>query len=339
MASAKVTKTYNRIIKTMIVLAAGYFLYHQLFLKNTVEQLSFAFSELISRQRFILFLILVLLLMPINWMLEALKWKQIVSAKEKISLGTAMKAVFAGTTISAISINRTGEFLGRIFVLKNYTFWEGAIVTVVGSYAQTFNTFFWGILSAFLLLLPYSSQLNIVNSTVFYMISLAVILGILFFLFLYYKISWANKLVNEKHKKIRKTIEVLRLVDNYTLNKVLVLSTLRYFVFSTQFFLLLMGSSVEISAMDAMMLISVMFLFNTIRPSIALLEIGLRSASALYVFELYYITIQGQAWYPEIEIAATTSFIWLINIVIPSIIGMAFIKDLRFFKKENKDKF
>ena len=105
MSTAKLYKTYNRIIKTIIVIAAVIFLYNQLFMKNTFTEMMDATASLISKNRFLYFLIPVLLLMPVNWMLEALKWQLVVKPKEKISLATAMKAVFAGATISSISIN------------------------------------------------------------------------------------------------------------------------------------------------------------------------------------------------------------------------------------------
>jgi len=109
-------------------------------------------------------------------------------------------------------------------------------------------------------------------------------------------------------------------------------------VFSSQFYLLFLGASVEIPFTEALMLISLMFLFNTIRPSIALLELGIRSASALFVFEFYYLSMLGESTYPQIEITAVTSFIWLINIVLPSIIGLLFVKDLRFFRSKRNEK-
>ncbi len=335
MSTAKLYKTYNRIIKTVIVVAAVYFLYDQLFVKNTVAELSASLAQLISRQRFLWFLVPVVLLMPVNWLLEALKWKLVVAAKEKISLATALKAVFAGTTISSISVNRTGEFLGRIFVLKKYSFWEGAVVTIVGSYAQTFNTFLWGIVSAFALSLPLSGKLDVINSGAFYLIFTALLLGLAAALFFYYKISWINKLIPAAWKRVRKIIAILRNIDNKTLSAVMLLSALRYLVFSTQFYILLRGALVEINYPSGLMLISVMFLFNSIRPSVALVEVGLRSASALLIFELYYKNILATDWYPQTEVVAVTSFIWLINIVLPAIIGLLFIKDLQFFKKEN----
>jgi len=336
MSTAKLYKTYNRIIKTIIVIAAVIFLYNQLFVKNTFEEMLDATASLISKNRFLFFLIPVLLLMPVNWMLEALKWKMVVKPKESISLATATKAVFAGATISSISVNRTGEFLGRIFVLKKYSFWEGAVVTLVGSYAQTFNTFLWGTLAAFAMVFPYINELSTISSTMAIVIFGMLCIGLMVALFFYYKISWAQKLVNPKWKKLIKVISILKQVDNGTLTRIMLLSALRYLVFSSQFYILMRGASMNISYQTGLMLVATMFLFNTIRPSIALIEIGLRSASALIVFEFYYITLMGSEAYPQIEIVAVTSFIWLINIVLPAIIGLLFIKDLRFFKKENK---
>jgi len=47
MSTAKLYKTYNRIIKTIIIIAAVLFLYNQLFMKNTFEEMKDASASLI----------------------------------------------------------------------------------------------------------------------------------------------------------------------------------------------------------------------------------------------------------------------------------------------------
>ncbi len=334
MNSAKLYKSYNFIIKTVIIVAAAFFIAKELFIDRTAADLIQSLSDLISKNRFLLFLIPVIVLMPINWLLEALKWRQIVNLKESISVFTSLKAVFAGATISSISINRTGEFLGRIFVLRKHSFWEGAVVTIVGSLAQTWNTLFWGGISLFMLSLPLYSKLSFINSILYLAFFILYFISLLVALFFYYRVSQLSRFVPQRFRRVHKAIDVLVLVDSKTLNKVLLYSILRYIVFSFQFYILMIGANISLNVFSGLALISVMFLFNTIRPSIALVEVGLRSASAFLVFEYYFISILGLNDYPQIEIATVTSFIWLINIVLPSIIGLVFIKDLRFFKKE-----
>lgn len=334
MSSTNLYKTYNRTLKTIIVILAIGFLYHQFFIKNTIDELIDNWNALFEQESFLYYSIFVLLLMPLNWFLEALKWKYVVSAKEDISIFTAMKAIYAGATISSISINRTGEFIGRIFVLKKHSFWEGVVVTVVGSYAQTLNTYFWGCLSVLFLFWPVFQSSTILPLALFYFLLAALIFLFFWAVFFYYKISWLNRLIRPSWKRIIKIVVILRLVKNKVLTKVLLLSTLRYIVFSTQFFLLLRGSGIELNYWVSFGLISTMFLFNSIRPSIALVEVGLRSASALIVFEYYYKYILDSLTYPQVEVVTATSFIWLINIVLPAFIGLFFIKDLKFFNRK-----
>ncbi|MBN2746876.1 MAG: hypothetical protein JXR34_09130, partial [Bacteroidales bacterium] len=226
------------------------------------------------------------------------------------------------------------EFLGRIFVLRKHSFWEGAVVTIVGSLAQTWNTLFWGGVGLLLLSFPLFPKLSFINSILYLAFFAFYFIGLVAALFFYYRVSHLSRFVPHRFRRIHKAIDVLLLVDAKTLNKVLMFSFLRYSVFSFQFFILMNGADINLNILSGMSLIAVMFLINTIRPSIALVEVGLRSASAFLIFEYYFISILGLSEYPQIEIATVTSFIWLINIVLPSIIGLFFIKDLRFFKKE-----
>ncbi|MBN2745374.1 MAG: hypothetical protein JXR34_01480, partial [Bacteroidales bacterium] len=85
MNSAKLYKTYNLIIKTVIIVAAAFFIAKELFIDSTATELMDSLSVLMAKDRFLLFLIPVTALMPLNWLLEALKWRQIVSLKENIS--------------------------------------------------------------------------------------------------------------------------------------------------------------------------------------------------------------------------------------------------------------
>lgn len=63
-------------------------------------------------------LVVVILLVPANWSLEALKWKYAISKLENISFWKAIKGVLTGLTVSTVSPNRVGEFFGRLFYLE-----------------------------------------------------------------------------------------------------------------------------------------------------------------------------------------------------------------------------
>jgi uncharacterized membrane protein YbhN (UPF0104 family) len=107
----------------------------------------------LSSPDFLRTLVFVVLLMVVNWMLEALKWQKLISKIEKVSLLQSVVAVLTGVTISSFTPNRVGEYFGRAFILKKASHIEGILITILGSMSQLLITILTGSL-AFLLFLP-----------------------------------------------------------------------------------------------------------------------------------------------------------------------------------------
>src|ERR1044071_1101258 len=63
-------------------------------------------------------LVLVILLMILNWAIEAFKWKLTIEKVQEISFLTAFKAVLSGLSFSVTTPNRIGEYLGRVLYMK-----------------------------------------------------------------------------------------------------------------------------------------------------------------------------------------------------------------------------
>src|SRR5215203_3240268 len=62
----------------------------------------------------ILYLVFAVLLIPVNWGIEALKWQLSVRHIYPIRFHQAFKAVLSGVSFSVTMPNRVGEYLGRI---------------------------------------------------------------------------------------------------------------------------------------------------------------------------------------------------------------------------------
>ncbi len=71
------------------------------------------------------------------------------------------------------------------------------------------------------------------------------------------------------------------------------------------------------------MMVCILFFVQSNLPSLDLFDIGIRSVTALFFFE--FITNQSAA------VVACTASIWLINIIIPAILGSYFVFKLNFF--------
>jgi hypothetical protein len=132
----------------------------------------------------------------------------------------------------------------------------------------------------------------------------------------------------EKISFIAKYAFFIRNVEDFTkreLTQVLVLSFLRYTVFVLQYLLLLQVFKVDGGWLSLAWLVCVLFLVLSIVPSITLVELGLRGAVSIQLFGLISTNTVG--------IVFTATGIWLINRMLPAIVGSLLILGIKLFKK------
>src|SRR5882757_8661421 len=77
-----------------------------------------------------------LLLMPVNWGLEARKWQVLLKSLERISFFTCFKAILSGVAFSINTHNRIGEYGGRMVYVQEGHRWKAVSLTIVGSFSQ-----------------------------------------------------------------------------------------------------------------------------------------------------------------------------------------------------------
>ena len=126
-------------------------------------------------------------------------------------------------------------------------------------------------------------------------------------------------------RKFKKYNEVFSFYNSSELLEILLYSVGRYIVFTTQFFILLQVFDVQIGYVDTMILITTMLLVISIIPTIAITEIGIRGSVALFLFGLVSVNAIG--------ILSATFVMWVINLLLPALIGTIFIFSLKFFRK------
>ena len=90
-------------------------------------------------------LVTVVLLMFINWSIEAIKWKISVSEIQKVSFTKALKAVLSGVSFSVSTPNRVGEYLGRVLYMDEGNRLKTISVTIAGSISQLIITLLMGL--------------------------------------------------------------------------------------------------------------------------------------------------------------------------------------------------
>lgn len=312
------------LIKIGIVVFAFGFIYKQIFLKHDVNEIKRIYSEILQQPHFTVILIFSILLMPLNWGLEAMKWKLMISKLEKISLLKSFQAIFSGVTVSFFTPNRVGEFGGRIFYLEKADRIEAILVSILGSMCQLLITIIVGCVSI-LFFIPMQSEFH-VGFFLFTFIVASVLLLLCLLLFFYFRPTFLKTVLGKvsflKHYGSR-YLQVFSLYSKNNLWSILGYSFGRYIVFTMQFYFLLRLMNVQIPLIGGVIMIAMTFLTMAI-PTIGLFELGIRGAVAVYFI--------GQFSDNHIGILTASFSLWIINLAIPAILGAVFVFKLKFFK-------
>ncbi len=323
----KKTAIISFVFKLIIVGVSFYFIFRQIFYKQELDQIKAGFAAMITSRIDYLKLSVVFFLMFINWALEAQKWRLLVVKYENISFWAAYEAIFTGVTISLFTPNRIGEYAGRIFHLENADLIKASLASVIGSIAQLIASYIFGILGLLYLYPVYFSSLNLITPTKYFIIVIIVIIGIIVSVVLFLNSFIFTAIIN-KISVLGKLRKYGKIFSYYTKNELMVLlslSSLRYLVFSVQYYLLLRIFEVNIPVFDGFMMVFAVFLVLAIIPTISIAELGIRGSVALFFFGL----ISGNS----LGIITASFALWLINLALPAIIGSLFVFNLKLFRK------
>jgi hypothetical protein len=272
---------------------------------------------------------LVVALMPLNWALEARKWQLALRPVGGIRFQSALKAVFTGAAVAAFTPNRMGEYLGRILYVKEGRRMKAIALTIVSSMAQLMTTLALGLAGVlFIRATPHREIPGQLNLQLVLNILLAVVpVALLSLTFIYCRLTrvtdWLLKIPGAR--KYSAYIKVLENFDPATLRRIFFLSFGRYIVFVVQYSLVFPVFGVEVGLWQGIGGMSVVFLVMAIVPTLTFLtELGLRWEASIQVLEIYSSNMVG--------IFATSFAIWLINLIIPAMIGSLLIVSIKFAK-------
>ncbi|HEY8733460.1 MAG TPA: lysylphosphatidylglycerol synthase domain-containing protein [Puia sp.] len=264
-------------------------------------------------------------LMWVNWALETCKWKIAMKSVQSIKFLRAFKAILAGTAIAAFTPNRVGEYLGRMLFVDQGNKVLSITPAIVCSMSQMLVTLIAGTAGLQLFsLLSFQIQISWLSS-VFIRASMgvtavaAICLGLVYFRF-GPLVIWVNKWLKQK----KKNFSVPQNFSLLTLISVLILSMLRYLVFILQYSLLFSLFGIPLSGMQLFTGVSVMFILMAIVPTLTFLtDLGFRWIAGVQIFQVFTTNTAG--------ILAVSLGIWLINLIIPALVGSLLILRIKLF--------
>ena len=273
----------------------------------------------------------VIFLMFLNWGIEVRKWQLLVGHVQQFSFIRALKSVLSGCSITMLTPNRIGEYGGRVIFLNEANRIKGISLTIVGSISQLLITMIMGCLGLFFLRFFSHNNSNALNVLPHFwgdvLIYFSVVCTLLLFLF-YMRLGWLVRLM-EKVPAFAKVVKHITVLDEFEakqLVQIMLLSLLRYAVFVLQYVLLLQVMQVGIEVWLSFWLITVFYLVMAVAPTIGFLEMPIRAKASIELMQLYSTNIVG------IQTAALG--IWIINLVIPALIGSLLILGIKIVKEK-----
>lgn len=260
----------------------------------------------------------VVVLMFVNWSIEAVKWRISVRPVQAVSFGKAVKAVLSGVSFSVITPNRMGEYLGRVLYMDDGNRLRTISLTMVGSMSQLIITIFMGGIGLLAIHQQLEGQQLITGiwlKTILYGTGAVFVVLTLFYFRLSWLIRWLDRLPGSN--RFAYLVRALEELDATLLLRLLSLSLLRFGIFILQYYLLYRFFGVELMWWQAFWAVSVSFLVMAVIPTFAIAELGLRGEVMLKLVSLFSVNHLG--------IVFTTAGIWFINLIIPALAGSILI--------------
>jgi hypothetical protein len=323
--NAKIRKFAETAIKILIVLAGCWVLYVKIIKNQDLTEMWESVKTSFSSTRNVLLMALAFILMPLNMALETRKWQKSIQPVERVPFWKAYTAIFTGITAGMMFPNRTGDFLGRIFILEKGNRLKAAMLTFVGNIAQMLVTVSLGCIAWVF----FTS-----SKYYWYVLILSLIIIILGYL-IYFNIHILKHLQHLIPKRWRlraeKYMEIFGSYSKKDLAVILLIALGKYIVYSFQFVLLIWAFDVPLNYLEAMVPIMLTYLLMTVIPFITITEIAVRGSVCIYVFEAWLTRLGVSAAFSMMVFSAST-MLWLYNLAIPAIIGLFFIRKLKFIR-------
>jgi uncharacterized membrane protein YbhN (UPF0104 family) len=273
-------------------------------------------------------ILLVLFLMVLNWGIEAAKWKEAMKVLSPVTLPRGLKAIFSGNALAFFTPNRTGEYFGRMIYVKKGERVSSIPLTILCSIAQLMATLFAGCAGLVYIkdriIARFGGDVTTwLNIGMYAVLAAAIVLTIF-----YFRIRFLVKWIAGRRwaRSWSRHLMVLEDVNATILTSILSLSIARYIVFIIQYYLLFSVFGIDVNWWQAFWAVSVVFLVIAVVPSLGFLsELGVRWQAGIQVVQVFSSNITG--------IFATSLSIWIINLVIPALIGGFMLLALKLFRK------
>jgi len=302
----------NRLFSFLKLLLGGLFLWYVLHVlrREDIGQL-WALGSTVCAPEKRWMIGVVLLLMPVNLLLEAIKWKRLLKLDPPMGWWWSLRAVSTGLTIGLFTPSRLGEFGGRIMYVQKRWRMAALWATLLSSFGQLVVLFCAGMLLSprWLVAQGYLGDVFLVWGSV-----VGALLALGFLWFFLKSDALATQLIRLRLSAFwRKKLTLIRRYSAAELREVLLFSGLRLVSYNLQLCLLWLVFDLQISFGAALLLSPLLFFFQAGLPGFVLTDLGVRGSIALFLLADY----ADSAW----QLVLPSYSLWLLNVILPALLG------------------
>ena len=300
----KPSKPYLRIFTALLIIVAYGYLAYRLIIFDNYESFFAAFRS-IGLYKW-LTLATILLLMPINVVAEAGKWRLLLRKTEPMTIWGAQRQVYYGYVGAFITPYHAGDYPARAMLLKDKGNFSAAIgMGFVGTIALLVVELIFGIPATWL----YVSYDPSIPMQYF---AIAFIVLVLMLSFLPHLARYLSH-HQWKNTQMRQLSLALSHMSYPLFMKTIAWSMLRYMIWAIQLALTLHFCGIDMTLIQYMIAIPFYYMVVAIFPSMPALNIAIRGSWSLIIFDTFTNNSAG--------IALAVLLIWFINTVLPMLIG------------------
>ena len=298
-------------IKVLIVSGAIYFIYQQL---SQNDQLDWAkFTALFHKNWYIGGIAFLLLFSFLNRFFEILKWKNLVTALQPISLLDATAQVLGALTAGIFTPNGLGEYAGKALFYEKTKVKKIVLLNLICNGIQMILTVIFGVFG----LLYFNAEFNIITTK-----TIAILFGLVIVLIL---VSFFLKSFTIKGYSLEKLVHKINLIPKSIHRRNILLGLLRYLVFSHQYYFLFLAFEVHLPYLILMSAITSIYFLASSMPSFQFLDFAVKGSVAVYFFGLLGVN--------EWIVVFITALMWFLNVVIPVLLGSYFVLNFKMKSK------
>jgi hypothetical protein len=268
------------------------------------------------------------ILMTLNLTLETRKWQMLVRPVSKTSFKDSLAQVIKGIQLGMVTPARSGDSVGKSLFFGPANRSKVIVLSLAGSIIQNFVILFaalWALIwtthstSDYL---PFFNE-SLFGSLPFIWIAIASAALITGGWLIFKKFVITETMLH----KIRQHLRLLKQLSRESLIKILLLTTIRYGVFSLQFLILLHFFGLD-SIRDGLYAIFIFYGALSFIPSAGAGDLSIRATLAIMIFGSTAVAGPG--------VVMASLLLWFFNLALPALLPSAVFMAITFSPKLQK---